>query len=669
MNQSMQWPALRQAAFVVYPILIFSLFCGPVFPQKGTVIFPDSVSQNLKQLRKPIQKIEYLHGLIEHSSILQPQLAIRYSEEAISIAQKARLNPAYAKSLYWKAWIRNRESPESIDLETVLADAQISASIFTEEKMPFWLAKAQNLIASIYYNLYKYTEAQKYNQLAQRSLKSLFEKDKTIVVLQADINRTFGNLAYAYSEWDSCLTYYEKSQADYLFSGESLKQARVLLNKAFVFDLINQIDSSLASYKEAIRIYEKNGSKEDRAKAYLEYATFQANRFMATQDSGWLLQSNKQLKSILAIAPQQISEVYYQLGANFQNYARIHRNTNPDFYFFLLDSAFFYQEKVLHEAVKENNLNYVMLSANTVAQLCPDIPLKYCTSLLQEVDTAYQAILKANINAVNQANEKIQKFERDLTTSQRQKLLGLGGLILLGLTAGFLFVYQRSRIKLLKKILNNRMQTNRAQMNPHFISNCLNAIDSLINKGQNDNASNYIIEFGRLCRLVITNSKHQFIPLENEVETLKYYLSLEKLRLGEMLEYSILVDPNINQSETSVPPSLLQPFVENSIQHGIQMKQAPGKILIEIKKIKSNVLECIVEDDGIGRQKARAFQEKSVLKHKGVGLSNSRELIESFRKGKSAKIEITDLYDKAGKASGTRVCIHLPIITIQNTLN
>ena len=168
------------------------------------------------------------------------------------------------------------------------------------------------------------------------------------------------------------------------------------------------------------------------------------------------------------------------------------------------------------------------------------------------------------------------------------------------------------------------MQALRAQMNPHFISNSLNAIEELIHDKQAQKAADYLIEFSRLCRMVLNHSRYEEITLQEEIESLKYILSLEQLRLPDKLKYAIEVDPELESSHIRIPAMLIQPYVENAIWHGIYPKEGIGQVKVIIRKKSAQQLECIIEDDGVGRAKSLERKKTICFQPQILGHANHR---------------------------------------------
>lgn len=231
----------------------------------------------------------------------------------------------------------------------------------------------------------------------------------------------------------------------------------------------------------------------------------------------------------------------------------------------------------------------------------------------------------------------------------------------------YFYFFQKQRLKYLNKTVEIKLESLRAQMNPHFISNSINAIESLVNQGRNDEASEYLIDFSRLCRRVLDHSKDPNVSLREELDTLKCFLSLEELRLSEDFKYTISIDHQINPESIIVPAMIFQPFVENAIWHGIKNKEEPrrGIVKIEINKISEKQIECIIEDNGVGRVRAIEIQKTSVLRNKSWGTTITEQRISSLKELKNADLKIIDLYDENQEPKGTKVILSLPIIQKQ----
>lgn len=206
------------------------------------------------------------------------------------------------------------------------------------------------------------------------------------------------------------------------------------------------------------------------------------------------------------------------------------------------------------------------------------------------------------------------------------------------------------------------MQALRAQMNPHFIFNSLTSINKFVLKNETDAASDYLTKFSRLIRMVLNNSKLSLISLEDELEMLRLYLEMEKLRFKESFVYCFEIDRKVDTAGIFIPPLLFQPFVENAIWHGLMHKQGRGRLDIRLR-VERNVLICTISDDGVGRSFAKASTSKSAQKQKSMGIGITKQrlaLINGVMEDKTDNFRIQDLY-LDGKPAGTRVILKIRI--------
>ena len=212
-----------------------------------------------------------------------------------------------------------------------------------------------------------------------------------------------------------------------------------------------------------------------------------------------------------------------------------------------------------------------------------------------------------------------------------------------------------------KRIAEVEMHALRAQMNPHFMFNSLNSINNFILKNDPDNASGYLTKFSRLMRLILDNSRSEWIVLESELKALELYIQLEVVRFDDAFEYELIVDPNVDITTTYVPPMIIQPYVENAIWHGLLHRHMPGgKLSIRIWR-EGEVLHINVEDNGVGRTEAARLKSKSATKHKSHGLKITAERMDIVNRiyNVNAHVDIVDLQGQNGSSGGTRVSLTL----------
>jgi hypothetical protein len=209
-----------------------------------------------------------------------------------------------------------------------------------------------------------------------------------------------------------------------------------------------------------------------------------------------------------------------------------------------------------------------------------------------------------------------------------------------------------------KQLLEFEAKALRAQMNPHFIFNCLNSIKSLIQDHQEEKSVSYLTTFSKLIRTLFNNADKKEISLYDEIETCKLYLQLEGLRFDTKFSYSVKVDENIDLKSVQVPALIIQPFIENAIWHGIIPRSTGGNVSLNVLKNNRNI-EIVIEDDGIGREASRQNKSASELTHqsKGVNLTQSRLELDNLLQQRQASLQTIDKKNEYGKAAGTKVII------------
>jgi ligand-binding sensor domain-containing protein len=219
------------------------------------------------------------------------------------------------------------------------------------------------------------------------------------------------------------------------------------------------------------------------------------------------------------------------------------------------------------------------------------------------------------------------------------------------------------RAEFQQKIAETELSALRAQMNPHFIFNCLNSLNLYILENHVDLASDYLQRFSKLIRLVLENSRLERIPLSNEVEALKLYMMMEGMRFKEKLTFDIQIDPDIDDEMVTIPPLLLQPFIENAIWHGLMHKVEGGTIWLKITQPKDNIIHAEITDNGIGRAAAAVIKSKSATQQKSFGMKVTGERIAAINQiyNTQTKVEVIDLTDEKGVANGTKVIVEIPV--------
>jgi ligand-binding sensor domain-containing protein len=235
--------------------------------------------------------------------------------------------------------------------------------------------------------------------------------------------------------------------------------------------------------------------------------------------------------------------------------------------------------------------------------------------------------------------------------------VGGGALAILGLiTGGFLYRTRqlKNRLAIQRQITELERSALRAQMNPHFIFNCLNSIQNFIVQNDAQQAIFYLGRFANLIRGVLNASTRSKAPLEEEVRLLEGYLSLEKLRFKDKFDYAITISEDIDPYETELPPLIVQPFVENAVLHGVSKLELGGKVEVHFRK-KGAGVEVSVSDNGPGWEKRNKL---TVEGRSSLGMEITRKRL-NFSGAANEPLRVESLQAEDGSPAGTRVTIFI----------
>lgn len=303
------------------------------------------------------------------------------------------------------------------------------------------------------------------------------------------------------------------------------------------------------------------------------------------------------------------------------------------------------QYKILEDSLKQTTKN-------------KELALQNKTEMLSNAQN--RLLLMEKDKALNQKEILLLRQQQILqeSTIKKQEIitysLAIGLFVILILS---FFIYKNNK----EKQTSNQLlvlKSLRNQMNPHFIFNSLNSVNSFIAKQDERSANKYLAEFSKLMREVLEYSQEDFIPLAKEVEILKLYLNLEHFRFKNDFDFTFHVDKNINLDDYQIPPMLLQPFVENAIWHGLRYKEDKGNLAVSFIQ-KMNCVEVVIKDDGIGREKSKLVKTQNQKKMKSTGLKNVESRLEIIKNVFKKDLEITiDDLNKQTK-EGTLVTIRL----------
>ena len=397
----------------------------------------------------------------------------------------------------------------------------------------------------------------------------------------------------------------------------------VLLNIGFCYDGMGRLDSAEYYYLQSLAWCEMLDDRIDRPILLnnLGELYFQQNRLDLSET--YLLQALASAKAINSLI--DLRDIQNNLS---ELYAR-----KNDF-----KKAYFYQE------------GYIRAADALMSE--------------EKMRALEELTVKFETREVEERNNLLQK-ENDLQKSrlQQRNYLIITILVFAALLVAILFLYNRQkRFRIQKEKLDVEQKLLQIQMNPHFIFNSLQAIQSFILTNRQKESAGYLTSFSRLMRLILENSKHDLISLDKETDTLAYYLELQQLRFKGVFSYEIRVDQSIDKDFVLVPPMLLQPFIENAIEHGFKEMNEKGLLNISISQEKGGLV-FEVSDNGMGIEKSKQIRQEN-KRHRSYALEITRKRIEVINESLRTNISlsITDLSKQAPEQQGTRVRLFIPTI-------
>jgi len=433
------------------------------------------------------------------------------------------------------------------------------------------------------------------------------------------------NLGFVHAksgEFKQARKYYDKALEYYKESGYSheMDDCLILIGDSWLGE--GKADHAMSFFQEAEKISSQEGDKRKLAEIFCKMGEAflqQGNTRDAKKYCSQCLELAKETaySEIERQAYKTLSEIYEQLGelpASF-NYFRK--------YSILQDSIF-------------NEHKY---------------------SALAELEIKYETEKKEQQLALYAEQTEVQRLR---ILQRNRMMLAVGAAAVLLLLIAYL-LFQQSRVKSRQKALELEQKLLRSQMNPHFIFNSLIAIQSFIYKKDALQAGDYLAKFAELVRHTLVSSRTELISLQKELEMMRVYLDLQKLRFEDHFDYKLEVDEQFEEDEMYIPPMFAQPFIENAIEHGLRHRESGGVVNIQYYLHEPNVLRITVSDNGIGREASAGLGEKSGHKSMGMEITEERLSVLSKKYNRKFILQTQDLKDEEGMNAGFEVQIDIPL--------
>jgi tetratricopeptide (TPR) repeat protein len=583
--------------------------------------------------------------------------ALEYILKALSEFQKHKdvkpilLSYSQLGSLYFR-YLKNNEKA----LETYYAALAISAKSGNKTS----LENLYNNLGNVYKAMNEPDSAAKYYRLSMAAAKE-FKQDEPLALAQNNLATLLIQTKNYTEALDLARTAYHSSKNSKNLS----TYFNSSLTLANIFYGINNIDSALYYCNVPYRHPEINKFTKEKSSTLelLAQINFSNKNFE---------QSGLHYKQLLELKDSINTNERFKLSAESESK---YQNQKKQQEILKLNSDKKIQQLELEKqkAVISGNFLEAKQKQNEIDLLNQQQTIQQLQLVKQEEQLTLKK-LEADASAkALQLSEQEKKIKQTEVEQQRttKNLILIGTVILLAFVMLGFNQYRinmhrkndKEKFQLQHQLSEMKLEALRSQMNPHFIFNALNSINRYIIRSDKETASDYLVKFSKLIRLILENSKSTIIPLQNELEALRLYVEMELLRFDNKFDFTIAVDDSIDKEQLQIPPMVLQPYVENAIWHGLMNKKEKGSIQISISQKEKNKLFCTIQDNGVGRIKATELKNKTTHTGKSLGMQITSERI-NVLSGDDKNFKIIDLFDTQKNPSGTRVEI---ILNCENT--
>lgn len=678
-------------SFVSTIVLLF--FCVFLQAQQKEI---DSLN-HLLQIHKTADadRLHLLNSLAYYYATVNVEKGLELSDEAIAIAERLNVKPQLGRAYINKAnnYITAGKDSLALNLlhkvlEFPNADKNSNGEVFYgiakihqnwsqydtainfyQQAYPIFEAKKDYLnVAKVLNGMgICYMYSSNYTKALETYIQALhyYEIDEQTHTLGyanvlSNIGLIYGRMEY---KLQFSLEYYERALRIYEQNDYKLGIANTLSNMANVYDNLNEPLKAIDLQKQAYDIYEAIGNKPGMASALTNIGIAYTSVHDYQQTIHYLQQTlpiYKELGNInnLGIVEYYMGEAFMEMPITQANISKAEQHLNQaiilgketnnmqtqaDSYNLL--SKLYSKKSDYRKALEYKELAIALKDSLNSQDLKDEIT---------RLEVKYEYDKQANLDKAE--NEKKQALAQ--AEIERHKLIRngsiIGGLVLIsGILLGFSMYWRKRQAEFNARVSDTELKALRAQMNPHFIFNSLNSINDFISKNDVESASNYLTKFAKIMRQTLENSMQNDIPLEEDLKMLELYIQVESMRLNNKFTYTINVENGIDLENTLVPPLILQPFIENSIWHGLSNKASDGHIEITIKK-EGNMLVCVVDDNGVGRI-LKPEVDSIGTKSLGIRITKSRIDILNKKKQANGSLKMID------KEQGVRVEVKLPL--------
>ncbi|WP_272150455.1 tetratricopeptide repeat protein [Tenacibaculum aiptasiae] len=522
-----------------------------------------------------------------------------------------------------------------------------------------------NQLGVVYRRQDKIRMALNYHQSALEIISKIDKPNKNIKISHSISINSLGNIYLALKQYEKALEKFSKSIAIQKDLDDKRGLAINHQNIGYAYKHIGDLNQALDNYQKSLKY---NNLNKDRLGKVICHNSISGILIKQSKYE----EAHKYIKEVVELAESignryYLSEVYNTLGCALLKLNR-------------LNEAKIYINKALRISLKNNIPSSLTVSYDHLSELYQK-QKKYKKSL--EYYKMAIELEKKTFNAKNirYVNSLISKYDNEVKSNKikdlakqneigKLKLTRNRNILIIALVSIALFgvllysIYRQRLLKNDKQILLLEQEALRIQMNPHFVFNALNSIKLYIINNEQKNAVYYLNKFSKLIRSILDSSRVKEVTLGEELKTMNLYMSIENIRFSNEIAYEENISPDLELERIKIPPLILQPFLENSIWHGLSSKKGSKKVELSVEKNSDEFIQIDISDNGIGRDAALKIKKNKSLNRDSIGIELTTERLKNFANQYQNDFSLVyiDLVDEKGQSIGTRVTLRLPII-------
>ncbi|AZJ33107.1 tetratricopeptide repeat-containing sensor histidine kinase [Tenacibaculum mesophilum] len=522
-----------------------------------------------------------------------------------------------------------------------------------------------NQIGVVYRRQDKIRSALNYHQMALELADKIEFPDVDTKISISISNNSIGNIYLALKQYQLALEKFKKS----ILIQEKTNDKRGLAinhqNIGLAFQNLGDIDAALEHYNKSLQYNVENNSSIGKVICHTSIS-----KVLLLQ--GKYKEAYKYINEVVSVS-EGIGNHYYTSDV-YVTFGSVLLKLDS------LDKAKVYLEESLEVANKHkipSGVNHSNLYLSELYEKKKNYEKAY-SFYKKAIEGERKTFNDKNILYVNNlinkydnevSNNKIKSLAKEneiaklkLLRNRNVLIIALVSIALLGVL--LYSIYRQRLLNNDKKILMLEQEALRIQMNPHFVFNALNSIKLYVINNEQKNAVYYLNKFSKLIRSILESSSVKEVTLSEELKTMNLYMSIENIRLSNEVNYIEKVDEGVNIERIKVPPLILQPFLENSIWHGLSSKKGKKEVSLSVTKISDEFIQIDIVDNGIGRDAAMKIRKNKSLNRRSIGIDLTKERLRNFANeyANNYSLIYTDIIDKEGNPKGTKVSLKIPIL-------